>query len=68
VRELWAPAPVEERRLLSNLPGRLDFRQRLSTPEIAEHLDRRWSRTCRGAFSQRSILSVSRGRSLVICF
>jgi hypothetical protein len=38
----WASTPVEERRLLSDLPGRLNFRQRLSTPEIAEQLDRRW--------------------------
>src|SRR5260370_36366388 len=37
---------VEERRLPSHLPGRLDFRQRLSIPEIAEQLDRRWPITC----------------------
>ena len=42
MRDLWASAPVEERRLLSDLPGRLDFRQCVNTPEIAEQVDRRW--------------------------
>jgi hypothetical protein len=31
---------VEERRLPSHLPGHLDFRQRINTPEIAERIDR----------------------------